>query len=157
MADYDYQGEYDDLPPGDLRRQLAEAKAEAREAKQQAKEADTLRTQVEQLQREGTIRDAGLNLNATQRQALAAVHQGEWQADAITKTATDLGFYTPPAPAPVVDDPSLAVQAQIAAASAGTDAPPASRDAEIDDRLSKASSPEEFMAIYREAGRPVAQ
>ena len=154
MADYD-MGEYDDLPPGDLRRQLAEAKAEAREAKQKAQEADTLRAKIETLEREGTIRDAGLNLNATQRQALAAVHNGSWEADAITKTATDLGFYTPPAEPPVVDDPSLAVHAQIAAASAGTDAPPSSRDVEIDSRLDKAQSEAEFLAVYRESGRPL--
>lgn len=159
MADYDdYDSEqYDDLPPGDLRRQLKEAKAEARQAKVQAQEAETLRAQVQRLERDGTIRDAGLTLNDQQRAALQAVHGGEWNADAIKQTATTLGFYSPPTPQPVVDDPNLATHEQIAAAAAGTDAPPASRDAEIDAQLAQTKSAEEYLAAYRASGRPIAQ
>jgi DNA-binding Lrp family transcriptional regulator len=150
MADYD---DYDDneqqndsMSPRDLRVQLKEAKAAA-------KEANELREQVKRLQQEGTIRDAGLTLNEQQRVALAAVHSGEWNSDAIKQTASTLGFYSPQQPAPVVDDPSLSQIDQIASASAGTETLSASRDAELDAQLAKATSPEEFMSIYRTSGR----
>ena len=96
-----------------------------------------------------------MTLNEHQVKALAAVHSGDWTAEAVKGTATSLGFITTPPPAPVVDDPNLAVIDQIAAASNGTEPTPASRDAEIDAALDKAQSAEEYLATYRAAGRPV--
>lgn len=152
MADDDYD-EIDadtDVPaqdnPRDLRRQLKEAKAKA-------KDNDELRAENARLKQDGIIRDAGLTLNDRQRLALQATHEGSWTPDAIKTTAADLGFFTPPAPAP--DDPSVALQDQISAAAAGTDAPPASRDAQIDAELAGATSEAEFLAAYRASGRPI--
>lgn len=157
MAEYDYDDEFtgDDLPPNDLRRKLKEANARAKAAEERASEAETLREQVTRLQREGVIRDAGITLNEHQRTALAAVHGGDWNPDAIKQTAANLGFIAAQTSPP--DDPSLAQHEQIAAASAGTDAPTASRDAEIDAQIAAARNPEELLSIMRAAGRPIAQ
>lgn len=130
-----------------LRKQLEEALAKA-------KESEALRTENEQLRRDGVIRDAGLVLSEVQRKALAGVHDGTWDAEMVRKTAEALGFIA--APAPVADDPSLAQHEQLANAHAGTDVPPASRDAELDIALAKASTEEEFLALYRTSGRPLA-
>lgn len=152
MADYeDYDGNDEEPNPRDLRQQLKAAKAEAKEAKERAERAD-------RLERELVTVKAGLSLNERQTVALQAAHDGTWTPDAIRKTAEELGFITaPPPPPPPVDDPSLSAHDQIAAASAGTDAPPASRDAEIDAQILKATSEAELLAIYRNSGRPLAQ
>jgi hypothetical protein len=148
MADDDYDD--DDATPGelsprDLRQQLKEANA-------RAKAADELRAENQRLKNEGIIRDAGLSLNDRQKAALQAVHSSDWTPDAIKQTATDLGFITAQ---PVVDDPNLSLTDQISAASAGTDAPPASRDADLDAQIQAATSEAELLAIYRASGRPV--
>jgi hypothetical protein len=150
--DYD---EYGEQTGSGLRAQLEQALAEKRELAAKAAEAEALRTKVARLEQEGQIRDAGLNLNETQRAALSAVHSGEWNPEAITKTASNLGFITIPEPPPVVDSPDLSAHAQIAAAAAGTEPPPASRDAEFESRIAQAQTAEEFQAIYREWGRPM--
>lgn len=129
-----------------LRKQLEEALAKA-------KDAETLRSENAQLKRDGVIRDAGLTLSDVQRKALAGVHDGTWDAETVKKTAEALGFITTP---PVADDPSLAQHEQLANAHAGTDVPAASRDADLDIALSKASTEEEFLALYRTSGRPLA-
>lgn len=152
MADYDYddiEQDDEDSGPKGLRRRLKEAEAEAKRLATVADENSTLKQQL-------ALAQAGITLNDTQVKALAAVHSGEWSPDAVKTTATSLGFVQTPPPAPVVDDPNLAVIDQISAASAGTDPAPASRDAEIDAALSKAQSAEEYLAMYRTSGRPVA-
>jgi len=152
--DYDFDGD-DNTPeepsPRDLRVQLKEAKAKARQAEELRQENERLRTSL-------TLNEAGLKLNELQQTALKAAHTGSWDADAVRKTAEALGFaQAPPPPPPPVDDPSLGQIDQIAAAAAGTDAPPASRDAELDARINNATTEAELLAIYRESGRPLAQ
>lgn len=149
MADEDYDEDgalLGDEQASSLRQKLKEANA-------RAKEADTLRAENLRLKNEGMIRDAGLTLNDRQKAALQAVHVGDWTPDALKQSATELGFITT---SPVVDDPNLSLTDQISDASAGTDAPPASRDVEIDTQLQSATSEAEFMAAYRASGRPIA-
>ena len=152
MADYD---DYDDNEPDEdsvprgLRRRLKEAEAEAKRLSPLADENTALRQQL-------ALAQAGISLNDTQVKALAAVHSGDWNPEAVKQTASSLGFVQAPPPAPIVDDPNLSAIDQIAAASAGTDPAPASRDAEIDAALDKAQSADEYLAMYRAAGRPVA-
>jgi hypothetical protein len=152
MADDDYDQDLldsdaqpADLSPRDLRVQLKEANA-------RAKEADNLRAENLRLKNEVVIRDAGLTLNDRQKAALQAVHTGDWTPDALKQSATELGFITAPV---VPDDPSLALTDQLSQASAGTDAPIAARDAEIDKQLDGAQSEAEFLAMYRNSGRPI--
>lgn len=153
MADYD---EYDEQQTGSgLRAQLEQALADKKALAAEAAEAKALREKIARLEQDGQIRDAGLNLNEHQRAALSAVHSGDWNTEAIKATAANLGFYTPPPAPPVVDSPDLAAHAAIAAAAAGTDAPPASADAELDARLAQAASEQEFLAAYRNSGRPM--
>ena len=150
MAEQDDYDDQDDTPnPRDLRNQLKEANARARAADELAAENKRLREDL-------VIRDAGISLNDRQRKALAATHDGTWDAESVKKTAVDLGFVTEPAEPARVDDPSLAAHDRIAAASAGTDAPPLDRDSEIDAQLAKATTQDEYMATYRASGRSIA-
>lgn len=148
--DYDNDEQDEDSGPKGLRRRLKEVEAENRSLKPLMDENTGLKQKL-------ALAQAGISLNDTQVKALAAVHSGEWNPEAVKQTATTLGYVQAPAPTPVVDDPNLATIDQIAAASAGTDPVPASRDAELDAALSKATSPEEFMALYRASDRPIAQ
>jgi len=145
----DDQYEQQEKPSG-LRRKLAEAT-------QRAADRDALAAEVTALKQQMAVRDAGLDLNDTQRKALLSVHSGDLTPDQLKQTAQNLGFVqAPPPPVPVPDDPSLAVHAQIAADAAGAAPLQPDREAEIDARLNSASTEEEFMAIYRESGRPLA-
>mgnify|MGYP001567227803 CR=1 FL=1 len=60
-----------------------------------AKNAE-LATQVQSMQREGVLRDAGLQLSDKQRRALEATHEGDWTADLLKATAKELNFLTDP-------------------------------------------------------------
>lgn len=147
--DYDDDDQQTDGGRG-LRAQLEAALAKA-------KDNDELRNENQRLKNDGVIRDAGLTLNDRQKAALQATHEGNWTPEAIKTTATELGFIQPPVTEPVVDDPSLALHDQIAQASAGTDAPPTSTEAQIDASLAKATTEAEYLAIYRASGRALAQ
>ena len=150
MADDEFNpdSETNQYAPGDLRRQLEEAKAEAKAAKALQEENNRLREDL-------AFRDAGLSLNDLQRKALLATHDGELKPEALKATAETLGFVQAPASAPVQDDPSLAVHSQIAADAAGAESLSLDREAEIDQQLAAATTEEEVLAIYRSSGRPL--
>lgn len=123
------------------------------DAERRAKEAEALASENQNLKHRLAVSDAGLTLTDLQRTALLATHTGDLTPEGLKSTAQALGFIQ--APPPVPDDPSLAVHAQIAAAAAGTQAPVADRDAEIDAGLAAAKTEAEFMALYAQSGRPI--
>lgn len=63
-----------------------------RAMRKQAKNAKRLEAQVHELSIELALRDAGLDLTDTQRQALLSVHTGDISADAFLATAAELSF-----------------------------------------------------------------
>jgi hypothetical protein len=111
----------------------------------------------ERMERQLAIRDADLSLKPMQMTALERVHEGDWTADSIRETAVALGFVAE-AP-PEVPPEELARLSRIDAASAGARnaGTPVDRDQEFEARLRAAKSDDEFMAIYRESGRPIAR
>lgn len=134
MADDDYESDegQDEPSPRDLRHQLAE----------RAREAEELRAQLEATRREAEFTKAlGDNANAPWAQYFTKGYDGEINAEAIRKAATEAGFLNFNANTPPTDD--LSGHARMAQASAGGD--PATR-MEWRDALQEAdriSNPEE--------------
>lgn len=115
-------------------------------------------SKADRLERELAIRDAGIDLTPKQRQALFSVHEGAFEPEAIKQTAVELGFVAPPVASEVPPE-ELARLQRIDQASAGArnTGTPVNTDMELNARLASARNDEEFMAIYRESGRPIAR
>jgi hypothetical protein len=125
-----------------------------RTLREKAERTDAAETKAQQLERELTLHKAGLNdLSDKEIKALTAVHDGEWEPDALKATATELGFVKQPdgtdIPAPKVSPEELASMNRMAAASGGTPPPPP----DLDSQIAAAQNPEELKAVLRAAGR----
>lgn len=117
------------------------AKAEKLQA-----EADAKASRLEQ---ELLVSRAGLELSPVQMAALQAVHQGEWDVDALKATATDLGFVKA-APEPSTPEPDLAGYQRLQnAAAGGSEAPGVDWAAAI----ANAQTEDEVLTIMEKLGR----
>lgn len=63
-----------------------------RQLREKAERADAAEAKLAKYEQAETIRDAGLDLNETQREALMAVHKGELKPEALLETAKSLGY-----------------------------------------------------------------
>lgn len=127
----------DDLDPGDLRRQLKDAKKEAEAARKEAAEATTLRT-------ENALLKAGLgDLTEKQQAAVLATHDGDLSAEALKATANELGFTKTEAPAeePQVGADEEAEIRKAADATGGADPSGATVTTDIDKMRALRSNP----------------
>ena len=133
-----------------MRNEIKALKTEAA-ARQAAEE------KADKLEWELAIRDAEIPLDALQRKALLAVHEGERTSEAIRDTAMKLGFAAAPPPSPEVPAQHFAGLGRISDASAGAPTGVTDPDAELTERLRSAKSEAEFDAIYRASGRAMAR
>jgi hypothetical protein len=122
-----------------LRKQL-------KDAEKQAHEANGLRT-------ENALLKAGLgDLSDIQRKAILATHDGETTAEALTATATSLGFVKAPEPVPQVPADEVAAHQRAAEATQGAEASGA-QVVTLDEKIRAARTPEELDDILRSAGQ----
>lgn len=122
-----------------------------KELETQAQRAADLEAQFATQQREAAISGAGLELDATQRAALEAVHTGEWTPEALKATAVNLKWAQPSGPTPE----ELAAMQRVNDANTGGGTPPPNPEADIDARLAQAKTQAEFMEIYAASGRQI--
>jgi len=141
--------ELDPNEPPNIRQMRNEIKA----LKVDAAARQEAEAKADKLEWELAIRDAEIPLDALQRKALLAVHEGERTPDAIRETATKLGFAAPPPTGEQIPPAHIAGMGRIADASAGapTGGTP-DPTAERNQRLLQARSEQEFDAILREYG-----
>lgn len=117
-----------------------------------AKEAEA--AEVKELRKELALSKAGLDLSPIQQKALMAAHEGDMDAEALRKTATDLGFAkAPEAPSeePQVPAEEQEAHQRVQAATAAAE-PADGRPDSLDDRIARAGSPAEIEKIMRDAG-----
>lgn len=120
-----------------------------RTLRKDAARAGELEAENQRLQRELVFVQSGLNLNDSQRKALAAVHEGDWTPDTIKQTADSLGFIKPaePEPAPVgVPTDQIAAMERVNAASGGQPPPPPDLVAQIN----ACKTPQELDELLRQ-------
>lgn len=123
-----------------------------KDAKRSAKEADELRAKLTSIERKSAFQDAGLTLNDKQRQALEAIHQGDWSADAVRQTAVEMGWAQPTEQQQEVSK-AISGQERIAQAVQGSSATPPASEALIES-IKSASNEAEILALLQTAGRP---
>jgi len=75
-------------------------------------------------ERKLVVAEAGLRLSPVQLNALSAVHDGEWTAESLAQTATDLGFVKAPEEPQTDPQPDLSAYQRLnQAAQGGQEAP----------------------------------
>lgn len=119
----------------------------------QVAEKEQLEAKVRQFEQSEAMRGAGLELDEVRRRAFEAAHQGAWDAEAVRATAVQLGWAAPPDPA--VPNEEIAGHQRLQAAFTGGTTTPPDPEQELDAKLAGASNQDEFMAMYRESGRPI--
>lgn len=138
--DIEAEGNEDSSVIRSLRAELKKAKGDAAE--------------VQGLRQELAIAKAGITtLTDRQRKALVATHEGEWNAEALKETATDLGFIKAEAPAKeeqVSPDEQEQLQ-RVQAATADAEAVDARPD-DLDAKIANAKNPAELQQIMEAAG-----
>lgn len=118
-------------------------------------ENTTLKAQIDNSNRQAVVAQAGLQLDDTKLMALRAVHSGEWTPEAIRETAANLGWASPPPP--LVPSAEADAMARMNAAHQGGSTTTPNPEAELDARLAAAKNEREFLEIYHQSGRAVAQ
>ena len=104
-----------------------EDNAVIKQLRQRAERADEAESRASRLERENVVLKAGLNLSDKQFKALAAAHEGDWDADAVKATASELGFGKQPesAPEPLVSPEEAQAMKLTQDATTGERQPPA--------------------------------
>lgn len=131
---------------------VKQLRGQLKEATKRAKQADELQTKLTSIERKSAFQDAGLTLNDKQRQALEAIHQGDWSADAVRQTAVEMGWAQPTEQQQEVSK-AISGQERIAQAVQGSSATPPASEALIES-IKSASNEAEILALLQTAGRP---
>ncbi len=119
--------------------------------RKKAKDHDDAVKRAEAAERKLALRDAGIP-NTSLGKLFEKGYDGDWaDVEAIKAAAVEYGVLEPPEPE--VPEEERAAHERVSAASAGA---PGSPERDFDAELSAASTEEEFLRIYRESGRPLA-
>ena len=121
-----------------------------RELESRAKAGDEAIAELQQLRRELSFRDAGVNPNSKQGQYFIRGYDGEMTVDAIRAEAAELGL-TGESNTPAVQAPPIDYGAEQRIAMAADDAGPVSSP-ELDELIRRTNSPEELQALMESHG-----
>lgn len=121
-----------------------------RELESRAKAGDEAVAELEQLRRELSFRDAGVDPNSKQGQYFIRGYDGDMTVDAIRAEAAELGL-TGESNTPAVQAPPIDYGAEQRIAMAADDAGPVSSP-ELDELIRRTNSPEELKVLMESHG-----
>lgn len=150
-TDFDYDDEQDEDEQGSQDPEwLRNLRREAKTGKKAQKRLNDLEAQLKSYERRDALREAGLNLNDTQRKLLERGYEGEWTPDGVRQFAIEAGWAQPAEP----DVPEQEVQAIQRMASAAVGAGEAAPNEDFFAKLEGAQTEQEAMAIIEAQGLP---
>lgn len=124
-----------------------------RELRQKAGRTEAAESDAQAARRELTLHKAGLGtLTDKQMKALTAAHDGDWDAELLKATATELGFVREPdehKDEPKVPQEELDAHRRVAAAANGETPAPDNLDAAME---AAKDDPVQLMTVLRNAG-----
>jgi hypothetical protein len=141
--DYEDEESSDEQPS---RKTIEVDAADWRTTRKKAKQLEEAETRATAAERKLAIREAGLDISPRQLSALLKEHDGEFTAEALKETATELGFWKPPEEP---DNDGLEALDRVRQATAGSGAAGAF---DKESAIAQAQTPAEVLAAVRAAG-----